>query len=68
MDGGRENKAGGALETELCVGYKLPVFCFRETIPELIQAWMASGDRGRRGKGKREPRRTDSLFFPFRLV
>lgn len=50
------------------VWYKLPVFCFRETIPELIQAWMASGDRGRRGKGKREPRRTDSLFFPFRLV
>lgn len=62
MDGGRENKAGEALETELCVGYKLPVFCFRETIPELIQAWMASGDREKGGKGKRAAENKLSSF------
>lgn len=46
-DGGRENRTEGALETELCVllnaGHKLPVFCFRGTMRELIQSERRAG-------------------------
>lgn len=45
------------------VWYKLPVFCFRETIPELIQAWMAIEEGEGKGRGNRGERTLSSFHF-----
>lgn len=67
--GGRENGTERALETELCVllnaEHKLPVFCFRETMRELIQSARWAGVAERRPFPPRLARWTSLLYsFP----